>query len=265
MNHYGSSRPGAAPRVRARTSSRRAELSTPRTESGTTLQRPVRRPLREAARLARGALSLPALWVVPRDAPRGQGETVLVVPGFLTGDRTTIALRSFLRQRGYRAVGWLMGINRGDVDALVPRVAARVRALSDAVEGPIKLVGWSLGGLLCREAARLDPSRVDRIVTLGTPIVGGPKYTLAAEHYRRRGVDLDALERRAAAINAVPLPVKITAIYSRVDGVVAWRACLDDNPQNDVEHIEVRTGHAELGFSPRVLRHVAAALSEGSR
>ena len=51
-------------------------------------------------------------------------------------------------------------------------------------------------------------------------------------------------------------------IYSRLDGVVAWKACIDHNPHNNVEHVEVEAGHAELGFSSRVFRIVAQSLSE---
>ena len=150
----------------------------------------------------------------------------------------------------------------GNVPALVPRVAARIAELARQTERPIKLVGWSLGGVLAREAIRLHPGRVDRVVTMGTPVVGGPKYTVAAEYYRRRGFDLDHVEERFAEANSAPLPVRITAIYSRLDGVVAWKACIDHNPHNNVEHVEVEAGHAELGFSSRVFRIVAQSLSE---
>ena len=34
--------------------------------------------------------------------PRGDGETVLVVPGVMSGDRSTLLLRKWLRQIGYQ-------------------------------------------------------------------------------------------------------------------------------------------------------------------
>ena len=95
---------------------------------------------------------------------------------------------------------------------------------------------------------------------MGTPIVGGPKYTRVGEGYRRRGVDLDAIEAQVRARYAVPLRVPVTAIYSRGDGIVAWRACID-HFSPDVEHVEVGTTHLGLGFSADVYRVIAERLA----
>ena len=222
------------------------------------LQAPQARPLAEAARLARGLGGLPSAFFRARRV--GHDETVLVIPGFATGDTATIALRTYLRRCGYQVEGWQLGINGGQVRALTPKVADRIRALFERKKERIKLVGWSLGGVLAREATRLAPDAVDCIVTLGTPVIGGPKYTLVANRYEAQGIDLDAIEARAAEANREPLPVPITAIYSRTDGIVAWKACFDDNPANDIEYIEVKTGHAELGFSGPAFRAVTRGL-----
>jgi pimeloyl-ACP methyl ester carboxylesterase len=124
----------------------------------------------------------------------------------------------------------------------------------------VRVVGWSLGGVLARETARRRPELVERVVTLGSPVVGGPKYTLAASFYRRQGVDLDALEREIAELDATPIRVPITALYSRSDGVVAWRACID-RVSPHVEHVEVGGSHAGLGFRAEVYRIVAERLA----
>ncbi len=226
------------------------------------IEPPKARPWAEAARLARGFTTLPGAFVRTDHVPPGRGQTVLVVPGFATGDTSTWFIRRFLRRIGYRTFGWGLGINRGDVASLTPRVADVIRKLSRTADGPIKVVGWSLGGVLAREASRHVPGLVDHIVTLGTPVVGGPKYTLVANRYRQRGMDLDEIEQRVAQRNRERLPVDVTAVYSRKDGVVAWKACLDDNPSNNIRYIEVDTGHAELGFSGPVLRAVARSLSD---
>ena len=209
--------------------------------------------------MARGLSGLPYAFLRARSV--GDHETVLVVPGFATGDSATIALRSFLRRSGYRAEGWGLGINQGQVQALTPQVADRIKTLSRERNARIRVVGWSLGGVLAREATRLVPDCVASIVTLGTPVIGGPKYTLVAGHYRKQGIDLDAVERTVAETNRSPIPVPITAIYSPLDGVVAWQACFDDNPMNDVRYVELALGHAELGFSGPAFRAVADALA----
>jgi len=225
------------------------------------IPRPRRRALFELAHLARGIATLPlAMASLPR-LPRGSGRPVLVVPGFMTSDRATVALRRWLRLLGYCAYGWGLGTNRGQVPKLVPRVVARVAELADLHGERVALVGWSVGGVIAREAARQSPDRVARVVTLGTPVVGGPKYTLAASYYEKKGFDLDALERRAAEQNAATIPVPITAVFSKIDSIVAWQACLDPNPDNRVEHIELGVGHVELGFSYEAFRVLARSLA----
>jgi pimeloyl-ACP methyl ester carboxylesterase len=185
---------------------------------------------------------------------------VLVLPGFAASDASTLALRSYLRWLGYDARGWGLGTNRGDLPALVPRVVRLLEGKAASARRRVRCVGWSLGGNLAREAARERPDLVERVVTLGTPAVGGPKYTSVAHRYRRQGVDLDEVEARVAERERVPIRVPVTAIYSRRDGVVAWRACID-RATPDVEHVEVSATHLGLGFHPEVYRVVADRLA----
>lgn len=193
-------------------------------------------------------------------APRGDGEPVLVFPGFGASDGSTAPLRSVLRWLGYDVRGWGLGLNRGDVAALVPRVLALAERVAEERGSALRLVGWSLGGVLAREIARERPALVRRVVTMGSPVVGGPKYTTVAATYRRRGVDLDAIEAQVAERNRILIRAPITAIYSKSDGVVSWRACID-RISPDVEHVEVTATHIGMGFDPRIHRIVAEWLA----
>ncbi|MCZ7528368.1 MAG: alpha/beta hydrolase [Acidimicrobiia bacterium] len=162
---------------------------------------------------------------------------------------------------GYDARGWGLGRNRGDVLALVPVVADLVTAVAAEHDRPVHAVGWSLGGVLAREAARERPEAVRSVLTLGTPVVGGPKYTTVGRRYARLGVDLDTLEASIATREAnLPIEVPIMAIYSRCDAVVAWGACVDRSSPH-VEHVEVATTHVGLGLSPDVYELVARRLA----
>jgi pimeloyl-ACP methyl ester carboxylesterase len=210
-----------------------------------------------------GLLELPRLLLqAPSLArqPRGSGEPVMVCPGYGAGDSSTVVLRTYLNYLGYRTQGWSLGRNNGKVPKLIPRLVQRLRCLAREAGTPVRLIGWSLGGYLAREAARERPSDVVRVVTLGSPVVGGPKYTTVGWVYRQQGYDLEAIEAAVAERNRTPLQVPVTAIYSKADGIVAWQACIDETGAA-VDHVEVTTTHVGLGFAPEVYRVIARSLA----
>lgn len=62
----------------------------------------------------RGLLDIPALLAAApllATAPRGQPHPVLVLPGLGADDRSTIGIRSFLKQLGHDVHGWGLGRN----------------------------------------------------------------------------------------------------------------------------------------------------------
>jgi pimeloyl-ACP methyl ester carboxylesterase len=202
-----------------------------------------------------------ALPGLRRLAPTGSGETVMVVPGFATDDRWTATLRGFLSAIGYHATGWGLHRNHGRVPELIPRLVERTEHIARESDTAVRLIGWSLGGYLAREVARERAELVDRVVTLGAPVVGGPMYTASAGFYRRKGYDLDEIAAGVAERDRRPIEVPVRAIYSRSDGVVAWRACIDQLSP-DVEHHEVVASHLGLIRSASVYRLVAELLAE---
>lgn len=204
------------------------------------------------------------LWRVPALArqPRGTGAPVLVIPGYAAGDTSTTLLRAYLRYLGYDARGWGLGINGGQLGKLVPQVVARVQALAESSGQPVHLIGWSLGGTLARDVVRHCPQQVAQVLTLGSPAVGGPKYTVTAPLYRLQGMNVDAIAERIDTRNQTPLPVPLTAIYTRHDAVVAWEACIDPLAGPGVRHEEVRTTHLGLVLAPEALLCVARCLNE---
>ena len=210
------------------------------------------RLLREVPRLA---VSAPRLLLAPRGRSR-----VVVLPGYTSSDRATAPLRWYLRRLGHDVHGWGLGTNAGDVEALLPQVVDVVRGHRETSGQPVHLVGWSLGGVLAREVAREEPTMVAQVITYGTPVVGGPKYTVAASSYGPTAVERIAAE--ADRRNAVPIEVPVTALYSRKDRVVAWAACIDRHNET-AEHVEVFSSHAGMGIDPDVWTHVAARLTRG--
>jgi len=214
-------------------------------------------------REVRGLIELPRLLLrFPELAcqPRGNGQPVLILPGYGSGDISTALLKGYLRLLGYRARGWGLGRNSGDAVALLPKVLKRAASLARRSNQKVHLIGWSFGGYLARELARERADLVGHVVTLGTPVVGGPKYTVFAKRFQNQGMDIDAIAAAIEIRNKTSICTPVIAIYSRRDGVVAWKACIDNNGTN-VEHIEVRTAHFGFGFSPDVYKIIAQRLA----
>ena len=211
----------------------------------------------------RGLVELPRLlFRFPELAwqPRGNGQPVIILPGYGAGDGSTAILKVYLRLLGYRARGWGLGRNTGNASQLLPPILKRVASLARRSSQKVNLIGWSFGGYLARELARERGDLIGRIITLGTPVVGGPKYTIFARTFRRRGIDIDTMAAEIELRNRVVLSTPVVAIYSRADTVVAWQACIDRHAAN-VEHVEVRTTHLGFGFSPDVYKIIAQRLA----
>jgi pimeloyl-ACP methyl ester carboxylesterase len=198
---------------------------------------------------------------IRKRATRGSGQPVMVVPGFATDDRWTMRLRSLLTAIGYEVRGWGIGRNDGHVPRLIPRVIEQTGLFFDAAGTRVRLIGWSLGGYLVREAARERPDLVERVITLGAPIVGGPKYTASAPMYVRKGYDLEEIAAMVRERERTPITVPIQAVFSRADGVVRWQSCIDTFGNPHVEHFEVDSTHLGMVNSPRVFSLVADLLA----
>jgi pimeloyl-ACP methyl ester carboxylesterase len=218
------------------------------------------REARSLIELPRLLLRFPALAL----QPRGNGEPVLLFPGHGMGDGSTFILKAFLRMQGYRARGLGLGRNMGVVADLLPRVLKRLASFARRSNQKVTLIGWSFGGYIAREIARERPDLVRQVITLGTPVIGGPKYTVVAEMYRRRGMDIEEIAAEVEWRNqAAQLETPVVAIYSRADAVVAWQACIDRQTPN-VEHVEVKTTHFGFGFSADVYKIIAWQLAKAS-
>lgn len=215
-----------------------------------------------AAELPR-ALWMGATWWRHRAelaaAPRGDGRTVMVLPGLFNTDAATVLLRRYLAAKGYRVHGWGLGRNRGvrSVGAEADRLIARIESLSD--NGPMTLIGISLGGIMARMAAQGRPDLVAGVVTISSPYAGPPRATNVWKAFERltgERVDDPAVLARSAAI-AGPLPCPAAAIWSRSDGLVAGIICRDDATPS----VEVRSSHLWVQHRPQVLAAVATILA----
>lgn len=203
--------------------------------------------------------SLPLLTAI---APRGDGQPVLVLPGLVTSDRSTIALRNFLKSRGFAAYGWELGRNYGPLPHVEKGLQERLEELYEKHGQKVSLVGWSLGGIYARQMAKMMPDKVRQVITLGSPFAGDPRATNAWRLYElTSGYKIDDRERHMGGAMSDPPPVPTTAIYSRTDGVCHWQNCMEqEGPQ--AENIEVQSSHCGLGHHPAAVYAIADRLAQ---
>lgn len=194
-------------------------------------------------------------------------------------------LRYYLYKHGFKPRGWGLGINKAGLDlkhdpkslswgftidrevrgetGVAYLCDLMVRQITDFCREnatQVSLVGWSLGGTIAREVARDLPELVDRVVTLGSPVIGGPKYTGAAEYLAGRGLDLDWIEAEVEKRSLIALKSPISAIISKTDGVVDWSAAVLPGDQT-TRYITADVAHLGMGINRSVMELVVRELA----
>ena len=230
----------------------------------------------EAGRFALGALERRRLRNKAAYAGRAgvrHPTPVILVPGFLAGDSTLAPMARVLREQGYRTYRSSIHINAGCTLNAAAQLETRLESIALRRGTRVQIVGHSLGGMLARGLAVRRPDLVAGIVTLGSPMLapGAHHVTLTKSvemlvRLSRAGwpglMSEDCVAGECArqswdeSRRPVPEGVGFTAIYSRRDGIVDWRACIDPL----AVAVEVTASHAGLAFDPRVIDQVLAAL-----
>ena len=193
----------------------------------------------------------------------GDRRPVLVVPGFYATDALTHRLRSHLRKLGYHVHGWRLGRNYGLTDDLVDGLLDRFDDVHRQHGAPVSLVGWSFGGLLVRWLTHQRTDHVRQVVCLGSPWrpEGEVTRTTPLFHWAAERHGLSDRARGIVHTSRQPLRVPCTAIYSKTEGIVNWRACtLDAGPL--CENIAVPSSHTGLAANPLALAALADRLAQ---
>ncbi|WP_435744227.1 esterase/lipase family protein [Nocardioides sp. SYSU DS0663] len=205
--------------------------------------------------------------------PARLADPVLLVPGFLAGDTSLSFMGRALRDQGFRTYRSQIHANISCTLEAAAQLEARLESIAARRGTRVQIVGHSLGGMLARGVAVRRPDLVSGIVTMGSPMLAP-----GAHHgFLTRSVDVlvrlsqagvpglmsaDCVAGDCARQSfeesraAVPDDVAFTAIFSRRDGIVDWRACIDPS----AEEVEVTASHIGMAVDPRVIDHVVSAL-----
>jgi triacylglycerol lipase len=205
----------------------------------------------------------------------GDGQPVVLICGFLAGDPSLRLLAAWLKRMGHRPVRAGLRWNVGCAGATADRLEELIEALAAEHGRPVALVGQSRGGTCARVLAVRRPDLIDRVVTLGSPLVDQLDiHPLVWAQVHLMGV-LGTVGRIPGLMStscldgdcctqvnrelAAPFPpeIPLTSIYSRSDGIVRWRACLDP----DAMWREVPSSHIGMAWNAAAYREIGAALA----
>jgi pimeloyl-ACP methyl ester carboxylesterase len=195
----------------------------------------------------------------------GEGHPVIVYPRLGAGAMNTSRRRHFLARSGFDASDWGGGVNighAGDFDEWLDARAGNVRAIQSQHRGRrVSLVGRSLGGIFAREIAKRAPQAIRTVITLATPFgaldVGNHAGTFCTLF---GGAASRITPQFQARLRETP-PAGTTSIYSKSDGIVSWRGCVERRSDRS-ESVEIDASHLGMVSHPAVLRIVANRLAQ---
>jgi pimeloyl-ACP methyl ester carboxylesterase len=207
------------------------------------------------------------------DVEDAGGQPVMLIPGFLAGDDSLGLMTQWLRRTGHHTRKAGIRSNVDCSSALVDRIAERLDSLAQATGQKVAIIGQSRGGSLAKVLAVRHPELVSGIVTLGSPqldpfdvhpLVRVQVYAVGTlgtlglgglfKHRCKSGKCCERYWEELAG--PVPPGVGYLSVYSKSDGIVGWRSCLDPA----AEHVEIKASHVGMAVNPRAYRAIAQAL-----
>src|SRR5258705_11263985 len=213
-----------------------------------------------------------------RGVPRGDGRSVVLLPGLLAGDSSLSLLALFLRRIGYRPIQCGIRLNSGCFATFDRRMVGKLVRAHDRSGRRVAIIGHSRGGHYARSLAARHPNLVSHVVTMGTGLED-PMDVSALCHWAAATVR-SALHtgdpQRAAfgcltagctcapsrAFNmAVPEQGTVTSIFSPTPGGVPWAAC----PAPPAVCVEVPGSYLGMACSRPPHRPVAQACAAPNR
>lgn len=208
---------------------------------------------------------------------QGQGQPVLLIPGFLAGDWTLMPMAGWLNRLGYKAYFSGIDWNIDCPNKTGEKLQWRLEHIAKETTGPLTVIGHSLGGLLARFLGANFPEYVRHVVALGTPLnldnpgsvhpfvrstfdLLEPFRRLRGPKYQRCGSRTCSCRFAQTVFCSLPPAVTFTSIFSKNDEIVSWRAATDPDGTN----IEVSGRHIGLIVNKEVYRALARQLANSA-
>lgn len=211
-----------------------------------------------------------------RGVTHGNGEPVMVIPGFLANDLLMLPMRQWLNRIGYQAHASHIFWNTDCPNETARRLTRQVQIISQRSGQKVRLVGHSLGGMLAKSVLQKVPECVDRVVAIGSPfretvkahpavvrvwdyLIAG-KGKLVGRHLHgscASGYCMCDFVHHMLSPDSHDIPQY--SIFSRRDGVVDWRSCTEDDPNLNSE---VSASHIGLAFDVHAYRALAERLAQ---
>ena len=197
----------------------------------------------------------------------GKNKPVLLMPPYLGNDHSTRFVRKYLKSVGFKTYKWELGVNTINSKYL-PKLVERLDEIYEKHQEKVSLVGWSGGGILAKIIANRYPEKVEQLITIGSPVWGvkNMKTPLVRTLEFLRGKSLKERNRKILEeLEEIP-NVPITCIYTKTDGLVPWKNCLEaETYRSDIKNVEVFGSHCGLGANASVLVTVANSLIENTQ
>jgi pimeloyl-ACP methyl ester carboxylesterase len=210
--------------------------------------------------------------------PDGRGQPVMLIPGFLAGDDSLRLMAGWVKRNGYRPVRAGMRMNVGCSGAGATRLEEKLEQVVAEQGQRAVIVGQSRGGHFAKVLAARRPDLVSGIVTLGSPqldafainpviwtgvMAVGALGTLGGRGLFKHG----CLEGECCSefwehtLAKLPRGVGYVSVYSKTDGVVSWRSCLDPC----AKQVEIRSSHIGMAVHREAYRAIADSLADSRR
>jgi len=207
---------------------------------------------------------LPCSWkVITKFSPKTDKDIpVITLPGMMGADGSMATVRRFLTGLGYKCYGWGQGRNLGLHEDLEEELEAHVESIVHQTGQKVALIGHSLGGLYAREVAKRRPDLVFNVITLGSPFNQPEEAAISSIRMLYEILNGELTEKEHDMIRELKIAPNCPThcIYSKQDRIVHYTSCLQDDPPDHVENIEVLGSHAGMGHNPWILYLIASRL-----